>query len=53
MNAREHSPSGCGSICEADADVRVRVRSNVVEVDVEDTRVRPVAPVTAGNRPLP
>lgn len=46
MKPRGVSTSGC-VVCQAGPDVRVRVRSSVVQVEVEQTCVRAVAPIAA------
>lgn len=46
MKPREVSTSGC-VVCQAGPDVRVRVRSSVVQIEVEQTCVRAVAPIAA------
>jgi len=40
-------------VCEAAADVRVRIRRGVVDVQIEQAGVRAVAPIAAVTKPLP
>lgn len=53
INSRGSLPSGCIA-CQTGTDVRVRVRRLVVQVQVEQSGLRAVAPVAAvlSNHPL-